>query len=255
MLCPKLNPLVVMLICLTLMVTGIAVAAPLELLTHGSSGFINEALFVQVDPDNSTGTGVIQPFLHIQKNGVEEGYNTDYKPREFPDANSPWTKSLLLSDVPVVKVNNVNYREFFLDINENTGGTNEFLSLDKLQIFLGSAGNLTNYPTGLGTLIWDMDAGNEGDTFIKLDYSLESGSGSGDMIAYIPDNLFVSGGPYVYLYSKFGEEVANLDGYDCSDGFEEWAVREAAVPEPSSMLAFCTGLISMIGVATRKSRK
>ena len=42
------------------------------------------------------------------------------------------------------------------------------------------------------TAIYDLDAG--GDNWIKLDYSLNSGSGSGDMVAYIPNSLFTGAG-------------------------------------------------------------
>lgn len=221
-----------MLILLAL-VLGFAssVQAELDLTDHATSGYINDAYFVQVDPDGSTGTGIIQPFLHIQKNGIEHGYNTD---SPLPDAVSPWTKSLALGDIPVVMIGEDKYREFLLDINESGGG-NELLSLDKLSLYIGSD------PNALGTEIWNMDA--DGDTWIKLDAFLESGSGDGDMRAYIPDELF-TGGSFVNLYSQFGAQGGVLDA---SDGFEEWAVREvsAPVPEPGVILA----ALSILGPA------
>lgn len=204
---------------------SVQAAVPLDLTVNDATGFINGGYFVQV-PDQSTGTGVIQPFLLIQKNGVEEGFNSD---SPEPDAVSPWTKALALGDVPVVD----GYREFLLDINE-AGGGNELLSLDQLKLYVGDD------PNALGTEVWDMDAGPDGDTWIKLDYSLESGSGSGDMLAYIPDDLF-TGGSFVNLYSQFGAQgnARNENGLASSDGFEEWAVIGASnpVPEPGVILA------------------
>ncbi len=237
---------------------GPAQAGPLLLLDHGTSGVINEAIFIQVDPEHSTGTGVIQPFLRVQKKDVEQGYNTDYKPKEFPETTSPWTRSLELSAVPVRSLGGTPYREFLLDINENGGGE-QYLSLDKLQIFLGTAPNLTGYPSGLGTKIWDMDDGPEGDTSVYLDYALEAGSGDGDMLAYIPSRLFVGPGSYVYLYCMFGSEGTKQNGLGASDGFEEWAVRgpgpDISVPEPGGLMLLCTGLISLFGLGRRKAER
>jgi hypothetical protein len=221
------------LLTLLVLVLGLAAslqaAVPLDLTINDATGFINGGYFVQV-PDQSTGTGVIQPFLHIQKNGIESGYNSD-DPQ--PDAVSPWTKALALDDVPVVGMGGINYRQFLLDINEDSGGSNELLSLDKLSLYVGDD------PNALGTKIWDMDAGPDGNTWIKLDYALESGSGSGDMLAYIPDSLF-TGGSFVNLYSQFGEQGGGeKKGLGSSDGFEEWAVigPSSPVPEPGVILA------------------
>src|SRR5581483_9329585 len=81
----------------------------------------------------------------------------------------------------------------------------------------------------------DLDAKGEDHTdhWVKMDYRLNSGSGSGDVLVYIPEAAFVrtSENPYVYLYSKFGVNFAG------NSGFEEWAAgRTALVP--------ATGVIS-----------
>jgi hypothetical protein len=52
---------------------------------------------------------------------------------------------------------------------------------------------------------------------VLLDYRLNSGSGSGDMLMYIPESVF-AGGSFVYLYSLFGEL------HPGNAGFQEWAV-------------------------------
>lgn len=231
--------------------TAAARADSLNLTSPGASGTINGALFVQISPQ-STGTGVINPFVRLQNNGIESGYNTDFRPPEFnekTDAN--FTRSLLLDTVPIVNVDGTNYRQFLLDINEQPAGDGRFLSLDALQIHLGAAGDLTGYPGGLGTLIYDLDAG--GDNWINLDYSLNHGSGSGDMFAYIPSVLFTGSNQYVYLYSQFGRNFA------AGAGFEEWSVLDsiggvATVPEPSSFALMGAAALSFAGCVVRRRK-
>ena len=68
------------------------------------------------------------------------------------------------------------------------------------------------------------------------------------MFAYIPASLF--SGEYVLLYSAFGLNFAN------NDGFEEWALRERGegippIPEPASMLLFGSGLVAWAGLRRR----
>ena len=231
-------------------------AAVCNLTVAGSTcqPFAGGAIYSQVLPQ-PTGTGYVDPFLRLQNNGNEKGYNTsaDYIAgggMDFQtgyDQKDPlnYTHDLLLSEVPIVNktVNGVTsaYREFLLDINEPSGGSQELLSLDELQIFLSPVGMLgvqgqSEYdPTGnggKGTLdglnaIYDLDTG--GNNYILLNYALGSGSGSGDMVVYIPNSLFTQPGnpQYVYLYSQFGLTTYSPCNNGCKsgDGFEEWWVQ------------------------------
>ena len=55
---------------LLIVVSQIATAGlVLDLTAVGSSGVINDAVFMQINPTQSAGTGVFNTFLRIQKNG------------------------------------------------------------------------------------------------------------------------------------------------------------------------------------------
>jgi hypothetical protein len=214
-----------------------------DLTTKGASGSVGGAIFTQIDPQ-PTGTGYIDPFLRVQSTGVQthtEGYNTSTRPfQPTYDQKNPlnYTHDLLTDDVPVVIVDGIAYRQFFLDINESHNHAESLLSLDQLQIFQSSSGGAHDYPNDLGTLIYDLDA--SGDHWILLEYALNHGSGSGDMSALIPNTLFVDL-PYTYLYSRFG------DTNSVSAGFEEWWTGPADVPTVPEPATF--SLLGAAGVA------
>jgi len=232
-----------------------AVGGPtLDLTTAGSSGSIGDAYFVQVS-QQSTGSGVIDPFVRLSTNQkVAQGYNTGARPLQFDENNSPqFTRSLLLSDVPTVyvKEKDAYYREFLLDINQKGTTAGSLLSLDAIEIYLANSGNLTGYPSSLGTQIYSLDTYKQ-DNWILLNYKLNHGSGSGDMVAYIPNELFV-GGNYVYLYSKFGQSEGSR--YPSNAGFEEWAVRVGkplpVIPAPGATVLLAMG-VGVVGWLRRR---
>jgi hypothetical protein len=213
----------------------------LDLTTVGSSGIINGAEFRQFDPNNATGTGLIDSFVRVQANGTEKGYNTDGAIDTDMDTKvGIWTHSLQLSQIPTVTFGSIVYREFLLDINESPGGGNEFISLDVLKIHIENTGDMVNYSTiPFSAPVYDMGSGN----YIKLDTTLASGSGDGDMLAFIPSSLFgTDDTKYVYLYSEFGNNVP------CEDGFEEWAVGADGpiVPEPATLSLLALGALAML---------
>ena len=216
-------------------ISAVAIAATThDLTTAGSSVAIDGMIFLQFDPDDSAGTGVFDTFLSIQNSPNEKGYNTDGS-FEFDEKSQ--TKAILLDDVPITYISGTPYREFQLDINESS----PLISLDAIQVFTGSSGNITGYLTGppptLGgtstTLIYDMDA--TPDQALLLNYAIQPGSGVADYIMLLPETMFASSPCYltdpstcwVYLYNEFGNEGGD---YISDAGFEEWGLSAPGTP-------------------------
>jgi hypothetical protein len=232
----------------TLAAASLAPAAMIDLTTAGSSGTINGALF-QTTNQQSTGTGVIEPFLRLQANGFEQAYNTSGSPLPFDAKPGTWTHDLQISDVHGVTIAGVLYAAFLLDINESNGGTNNFLSLDSVQIYTSpTPGQTTTSLSSLGTLRYDLDAG--ADNWVRMDASLSHGSGSGDLYMYVPASAFVgvTANDYLYLYTAFGTHDSS------SAGFEEWSnfggPSPVLVPTPSSI-----GFIAAGGLLAFRRRR
>jgi len=211
-------------------------AAILDLTTEGSSGIINNARFYQFN-EIPTGTGRVNTFLRIQGFGEQAGYNTDGTV-EF-QTKASFTHSIQLSVVPIANIDGTNYREFFLDINQDG---ERILSVDDFKLYLESAPDISGWPGNFSTPLYDLDAGD--DNWIKLDDFLNVGSGHGDALALIPDSLFT--GPssqYVYLYAKFGvNSVAD-------NGFEEFGYGtngEPLIPEPATVLLLGLGALVLL---------
>jgi uncharacterized repeat protein (TIGR01451 family) len=207
-----------------------------DLTEFGSFGSIGDAFFA-TDLIEPAGTGQFDTFVQLQQSGTEQGYNTDAG-AQFDEVNSSQhNHSILLAEIPIFigdgsygTIENVLYREFLLDLNEQNSSTNPYISLDSLQIWQQEAGDLTNFTPGAGFagahtnyLAYDLDAG--GDRWIGLNAGLSSGSGKGDLRVLIPDSFFINDAAhrYVTLYSKFGQQ----SGWQSGSGFEEWGTRGA----------------------------
>ncbi len=207
-------------------------AVSLDLTGALTGGTINNAFFTRTEV-GSTGTGTINSFVRIQDNGTEDGYNASARPVMTDVNTSPqFTRDIQLSTVPLLtnpQTLTGQYYEFLLDINQSAN--RPLLSLDALDIYTRTAplttANTLAALTGSGAVLrYSLDAGPAGNSEILLNYNFGSGSGSGDLFAYIPASVFGTALPtdYVYLYSMFG---ARGGDYAANAGFEEWAVRAA----------------------------
>jgi hypothetical protein len=116
------------------------------------------------------------------------------------------------------------------------------LSLDDLKIYVSDSNTLTGFDPTTGQLgsaapIFDLSAGGTTNS-VTLNAALSHGSGSSDMVLFLPDSLFTSAAgvtsanPYVYLYSKFGVN------FGANAGFEEWAPGHGKIPLPATLGGF-----------------
>src|SRR5262249_51729720 len=108
--------------------------AILDLFTAAASGTINGARFEEVISTSATGTGVFNTFVQVQAanndfdgdGNTEQGVNYDRagalgpaQTKQYDEgASGQHNRILALSSVPIVTVGGIDYREFFLDVNQ-----------------------------------------------------------------------------------------------------------------------------------------
>jgi len=174
--------------------------------------------------DQSSGTGIFDPFVRLQGSPAEKGYNTDGT-LQFESKAGKWTHAILVSAIPIVTVNGVDYWELFVDINE--GNNAKQVSLNEVEIWFTTNQFLTGYvdPTGFpaasgATLEYDF----EGTILIN---DVNQGSGRGDLKYLIPltDIPTPPAGTWFLLYSEWGGTTAGPT-FISDGGFEEWKVRK-----------------------------
>ena len=189
-----------------------AFATDVDLTSPGQSGTIGAAEFSN-DDNQSSGTGVIEPFVRIQKTPQEHGFNTDavVGSGDLSDTKAgTWTHSVRTDDL----ADSGGFVRLFLDINQS--GSSPLISLDEMRIYTSSNPAISSLAQLTAqNLIYDMGFGNR----VLMNAVIESGSGSGDMHCSLPVGLFPDG-QYLYLYTKFGSSGAP---YATNGGFEEWS--------------------------------
>ena len=230
-------------------------------LTTQESGTIGAAIFSRADT-HPAGTGVFDPFLTLSSKGnqnVEQGYNTSGG-LPLDDMRPHWTHDLQLNQLKDVTIRGVSYFAFELDANETGNGNDRrTLSVDNIRIYTSPKGSQTpNNPDALGTLRYALNPLLAGATFdvsnwIKIDASKKeagstSGSGSSDLVVYVPTSLFTGASPtdFVYFY--------NLNGvHDSADaGFEEWRALTGVPDGGNTLVLLGAGLTALVFWAGRR---
>lgn len=213
---------------------------------------INGAIF-STNNIQSTGTGLIDPFLRLQGIGASEGLNSDSAANDlFADTKTGlWTHDIMVGDLGTTTIASVDYFTFLLDINQT--GANPLLSLEILKFYSRSTSITDGSKDTLADLATAMLEYDLGANTLKLNYNLNPGSGSGDLWVYIPVSLFtgVPDSSFLYLHSGFGP------GYPDNDGFQEWAnvgsTRPPSVPDNgTTAILLGTGLIGLAVLAQRR---
>jgi hypothetical protein len=187
---------------------------------------INGAIWETLPSAQPTGSGVFNAFFRVEANGVERGYNTDGRPLQFDEKKAAtFTHSYHLNDVPQLEIGGLIYREFQLDINE--AKSTPYISLDQFQVWTTGNPNLLGYTEGTPSgsfatstaeLVYDLD-GDE-DTWIKMDYRWNTGSGKRDYRVLVLESDFAGKDlEYVVIFTRHGDNDAS------DDGFEEWGVE------------------------------
>lgn len=227
-------------------------------LVSGSSGSANGTLYMR-DDAQGTGTGEFNSFLRLQNNvraGVEQGYNADYgstPERPFNEKVGVWTHSVQFSDLHGVKIDGLFYYEFLLDLDEPNSAPKSAITLDSVMIFNSGATALSapfsDDLSTLGTKLYDMDVGADGDTLVTMDGARTHGNGQSDMAMYILAGNFAGVGAddYITFYSL----LSGING-----SFEEWGLRtneDTEVPVPGTLGLFGIGLLGL-GLVRLRSR-
>ena len=220
------------------------------------------AIYSTID-SQPTGTGVFDPFLSYQANVVEEGFNTSSggNGQGFLDTKRvpQWNHDLHVGDLGVTTGpdGKGSFYAFELDANETgNGNIDRLLSIDDIRIYTSSTdtassvGDDASLIGNLGTLRYAQNA-SLGVTanWVLIDASRSeggstSGSGSSDMILYVPTSLFAGAASTDFLYFYTINGVHN--GSDA--GFEEWrALTGPAVPDGGSTLLLLGSALTALG--------
>ena len=245
-------------------------------------------------PLGSSGTGTFGGFLRVSDiaSPMLEGISTDgaLMPQVGDSQTSALPATALTPAMLVTIVGEVgNFYAFALDLNEPNSG-DRFVSVDSVSIYAGTTATfsatdidnfLGNSPTP--TLIWSMDTLDVDQKTVVTDRTLlvnedSSGSGTANLLFFIPQSLFAGVQTTDFLFIHYKEGVvatftvpSGTHDYGNAGGFQEFGLMSGLtsittlppivppnfVPEGStfgSLAVVGLGLGVLFGRSARRSR-
>jgi hypothetical protein len=231
-----------------LMVTGAAIAfadsGMLNVEVPDKTGYANDqttdgAIVEYIGDSNltfgSAGSGIFEAFLRTHASPSEQGYNSDLakKDFEFDEVSGNFTRSILVSEIPVVECESVDGSiteddlcwELFADINDSN--STPLIQLTDLEIWFSDEASPTGYPFGSPIeKVYDF----EGEVLIN---DVNQGSGRGDLRYLVPlgdieipedcDYGNSVCATFFVVYTQWGDP--NDEDYATDAGFNEWKVK------------------------------